>query len=207
MRVDTCSGELHARFWALDAFSQENAMSSIIEAGRIVMHLMALGAFPLAHSKTSPSTGSGSLNAPYGARCLLTRRSLHLLTRYTLGVLMRLMALVAFLQMSFTPKNSKLRGLNPPYGARCFLTENHRRLRPSPVAVIMHLMALGAFSQTTIGTTRTKRGGCLNAPYGARCFLTENTSHGYSTAPSRHNAPYGARCFLTGRRNHRAGNV
>ena len=124
-------------------------MSSIVEAGRIVMHLMALGAFspdavhhptlpcmvlmhlmalgafPLAHSKTSPSTGSGSHNAPYGARCLLTRRSLHLLTRYTLGVLMRLMALVSFLQMSFTPKNSKLRGLNPPYGARCFLINDN----------------------------------------------------------------------------------
>ena len=62
------------------------------------------------------------LNAPYGARCFLTRSD---------------------------PANAAptvKASLNAPYGARCFLTRVGRALLIRPLgAVLMHLMALGAF--------------------------------------------------------------
>ena len=61
------------------------------------------------------------LNAPYGARCFLTRDAA--------GI-----ASVALTQC-----------LNAPYGARCFLTRSTGAGTPSGTAVLMHLMALGAF--------------------------------------------------------------
>ena len=36
-------------------------------------------------------------------------------------------------------------GLNAPFGARCFLTENIGDLPEDGLAVLMHLLALGAF--------------------------------------------------------------
>ena len=60
------------------------------------------------------------LNAPYGARCFLTQCSLW--------------------------STSVLRSLNAPYGARCFLTDADSGADASEAAaVLMHLMALGAF--------------------------------------------------------------
>ena len=60
---------------------------------------------------------------------------------------MHLMALGAFSQMSFTPKNSKLRGLNAAYGDWCFLTSSRISSSRRAGRVLMHLMVLGAFSQ------------------------------------------------------------
>ena len=62
-----------------------------------------------------------SLNAPYGARCFLTHRA----------------------NESHGGRGTRL---NAPYGARCFLTRRPRRLpRARRERVLMHLMALGAF--------------------------------------------------------------
>ena len=63
-----------------------------------------------------------SLNAPFGARCFLTR--------------------------AIRRRNGQrsVRSLNPPFGARCFLTRRrhlHPRLRAPHV--LMHLLALGGF--------------------------------------------------------------
>ena len=64
---------------------------------------------------------SGRLNAPYGARCFLTRPAP---TVHLPGV----------------------RGLNAPYGARSFLTLlDPGRLRAAHTLVLIRLMALGAF--------------------------------------------------------------
>ena len=60
------------------------------------------------------------LNAPYGARCSLTR-------------------IMRSLQSSMSI------GPNVPYGARCLLAPNDYRHRKFPGLVLMHLMALGAF--------------------------------------------------------------
>ena len=60
------------------------------------------------------------LNAPYGARCFLTRDAFE---RYNV---------VGFC-------------LNAPYGARCFLTRDQELMSTKTAAVLMHLMALGAF--------------------------------------------------------------
>ena len=61
-----------------------------------------------------------SLNAPYGARCFLTRRN-------------------PFDYLT-------IQCLNAPYGARCFLTKNGATMEDMQAAmVLMHLMALGAF--------------------------------------------------------------
>ena len=61
------------------------------------------------------------LNAPYGARCFLTR--------IIPGAGIRAWG-----------------GLNAPYGARCFLTRfSETPEAPSFTDVLMHLMALGAF--------------------------------------------------------------
>ena len=61
------------------------------------------------------------LNAPYGARCFLT----------------------------FPLENTRgwvVLRLNAPYGARCFLTHRHLPIEGQDArAVLMHLMALGAF--------------------------------------------------------------
>ena len=70
-------------------------------------------------SPTRGSSGSDSLNAPYGARCFLTR-----------------------LQMSVI-EGERAR-LNAPYGARCFLTIGLDMMYLF-LLVLMHLMALGAF--------------------------------------------------------------
>ena len=59
------------------------------------------------------------LNAPYGARCFLT----------------------VGLCLTIKPAT----GLNAPYGAQCFLTDELEAGTQSPVEVLMHLMALGAF--------------------------------------------------------------
>ena len=60
------------------------------------------------------------------------------------------MALGAFSRSGTTRQNSTMKRLNAPYGARYFLTRRERavpgRLR---VLVLMHLMALGAFSRGT----------------------------------------------------------
>ena len=60
------------------------------------------------------------LNAPFGARCFLTR----------------VVVLVV--------DNGKL-CLNAPFGARCFLTRQQLPGRSGHRPVLMHLLALGAF--------------------------------------------------------------
>ena len=46
----------------------------------------------------------------------------------------------------FTTRNLVFLGLNAPFGARCFLTEILRVVQDVQVAaVLMHLLALGAF--------------------------------------------------------------
>ena len=88
-----------------------------------------------------------SLNAPYSAPCFPTRRNkLHHL-RHGRRVLMHLMVLRAFWQVSLTHHPSSTRRLNAPYGAPYFLTPRLSMVR--------------VFSSP-----------CLNAPYGAPCFLT-----------------------------------
>ena len=60
------------------------------------------------------------LNAPFGARCFLTRRSM-----------------VA---------NARIwASLNAPFGARCFLTFSQLIDTTAEALVLMHLLALGAF--------------------------------------------------------------
>ena len=93
-----------------------------------------------------PGADALALNAPYGARCFLTRPPTHL--RRDLRVLMRLMALGAF-----------RRGVEyEPCG--------------EVATVLMHLMALGAFRPRMGGKYPQDVETRLNAPYGARCFLT-----------------------------------
>ena len=86
------------------------------------------------------------LNALYGARCFLTEwhHTSKLYNDTTECTLWRSV-------LSHTPRTCSSRtltslSLNAPYGARCFLTR-HRMLiaRKSKLAVLMHLMALGAF--------------------------------------------------------------
>ena len=62
----------------------------------------------------------GGLNAPYGARCFLTKND------------------IAVIAIPYT-------GLNAPYGAWCFLTIRARRRLGRGEGVLMHLMVLGAF--------------------------------------------------------------
>ena len=64
-----------------------------------------------------PLTG---LNAPFGARCFLTR-------------------------VGDTQPTVNTRRLNAPFGARCFLTTSNEQVKPLLVDVLMHLLALGAF--------------------------------------------------------------
>ena len=61
------------------------------------------------------------LNAPYGARCFLTRRQ------------------------GPARRTRRTQGLNAPYGARCFLTQDGYKVGENLTYVLMHLMALGAF--------------------------------------------------------------
>ena len=62
------------------------------------------------------------LNAPFGARCFLTK------------------------VMSEITKQREMGGLNAPFGARCFLTMSNRSVcEYIPRIVLMHLLALGAF--------------------------------------------------------------
>ena len=62
------------------------------------------------------------LNAPFGARCFLTR-DLQEAQEAGCGVLMHLLAFGAFWQDTRDRLEAKERaGLNAPFGARCFLT-------------------------------------------------------------------------------------
>ena len=72
-------------------------------------------------------------------------------------------------------------------------------LRPSPslaLMVLMHRLALGAFSPRWILLWASILVG-LNAPFGARCFLTFRRVTETHSSRSGLNAPFGARCFLT----------
>ena len=86
------------------------------------------------------------LNAPFGARCFRTLNGL---------------------EWDGVPRL----GLKAPFGTRCFLTPTRKKLQLDNFDVLMHRLALGAFSPTrsprSTGITRS-----LNAPFGARCFLT-----------------------------------
>ena len=77
------------------------------------MHLLALG--PGRGAWTVPV----SLNAPFGARCFLTKPQ----------------------TSAYKPKC----GLNAPFGARCFLTWEDTMALMAEWGVLMHLLALGAF--------------------------------------------------------------
>ena len=61
------------------------------------------------------------LNAPFGARCFLTGSP------------------------SRPRKTTRTGSLNAPFGARCFLTTRHHADARGHRAVLMHLLALGAF--------------------------------------------------------------
>ena len=79
------------------------------------MHLMALGDFDPAKLQTAWSRRHCRLNAPYGARCFLTRDWLYQALRDV--------------------------GLNAPYGARCFLTGRRGNMFGGKKGdVLMHLM-------------------------------------------------------------------
>ena len=111
------------------------------------------------------------LNAPYGARCFLTKVVQIGWHKWDKGLNAPYGAR-CFLTQPRTPRSPRKPGLNAPYGARCFLTD------ASKARETRHLR------------------GCHNAPYGARCFLTLALTLPRSRRIS-HNAPYGARCFLT----------
>ena len=113
------------------------------------------------------------LNAPYGARCFLTRRAGASCARHGAG-------------------------LNAPYGARCFLTVCCRTSSiwcPLPCLNAPYGASFLTGSRCQyVGGTSTPG---LNAPYGARCFLTSGAWLRVGRRCFRLNAPYGARCFLT----------
>ena len=113
---------------------------------RVLMHLLALGAFWL---------------------------EIRLCIGMHLTVLMHLLALGAF-WLSYRSRKIERdnHGLNAPFGARCFLAHHGscRGIRPTH-RVLMHLLALGAFWLTSAVQTASSVLIGLNAPFGARCFL------------------------------------
>ena len=85
-----------------------------------------------------------SLNAPFGARCFLT--AFFAMSRDVTHAVS--LNAPSGARCFLTPEKKTqpdTQGLNAPFGARCFLTEGKchplRQLR-----VLMHLLALGAFS-------------------------------------------------------------
>ena len=86
------------------------------------------------------------LNAPFGARCFLTRLG-------ELTPVARNFSLNApfgarcFLtdEVQKVVNGNQARGLNAPFGARCFLTGGAGLHAPADHEVLMHLLALGAF--------------------------------------------------------------
>ena len=103
---------------------------------------------------------SVSLNAPFGARCFLTRICFATIS-WALSVLMHLWRSMLSDVGLFVSRLRRGRGLKAPFGARCFLT-----------------------SPMVISTPRTSRS--LNAPYGAHLGgLFENVACNCAFAPSR----------------------
>ena len=72
-----------------------------------------------------------------------------------------------------TPTPS-IASLNAPFGARFFLTQKKAKHQRPDAEVLMHLMALGAFSRSPWVTRSHSSRTHLNAPYGARCVLTRH---------------------------------
>ena len=159
------------------------------------MHRVALGAFGRRRVWRPTCTCSTCHNAPFGARCFMTR-NLH-------------------------PRNPLHRtGYNAPFGARCFMTQRMvRTWEPGPnapfgarcfmtgswlvpvaiiVLVLMRRLVLGALCRLV--TTRIPRlaTSCLNAPFGAGRFMTLVSAPTSRTRlASCLNALVGARCFMT----------
>ena len=105
---------------ALGAFCLATGLVRDQRQRYVLMHPLALGAFCLKPTRRHRAVGVQGLNAPFGARCFLSRRRLGIrLTRFA--------------------------GLNAPYGARCFLTYAFLKTNDELFYVLMHLMALGAF--------------------------------------------------------------
>ena len=117
-------------------------------------------------------TRSG-LNAPFGARCFMTRNR--------------------------HPRNPLHRtGYNAPFGARCFMTGSWLVPVAIIVLVLMRRLVLGALCRSV--TTRIPRlaTSCLNAPFGAGRFMTLVSAPTSRTRlASCLNALVGARCFMT----------
>ena len=86
------------------------------------------------------------LNAPYGARCFLTRFARYPRVKRFVAGLNAPYGARCFLtaQQVREPAPDRIR-LNAPYGARCFLTLGLNAGEKLKKFVLMHLMALGAF--------------------------------------------------------------
>ena len=86
-----------------------------------------------------------SLNAPYGARCFLTKVLGDGIRQIAAGLNAPYGARCFLTERIPAVTASVTAGLNAPYGARCFLTRRHCAHRRRAFRVLMHLMALGAF--------------------------------------------------------------
>ena len=89
-------------------------------------------------------TGRTSLNAPYGARCFLTRNVGIRVACYD-GLNAPYGARCFLTSRPSRSGAIQSLGLNAPYGARCFLTRQRHHVVGWVQLVLMHLMALGAF--------------------------------------------------------------
>ena len=101
------------------------------------------------------SFAASRLNAPYGAPCFLTD--------WSRPWLLRCLSLNApfgarcFLPWSAIPSwRAATTCRNAPYGARCFLTAGPDKLSAAFTAVLMRLMALGAFSREADPALKTR---------------------------------------------------
>ena len=105
---------------------------------------MVLGVFSLLDSNPARSLGP-RLNAPYGARCFLTR-STPTLPVFQCCLNAPYGARRFLTRRPWTAQVPARSRLNAPYGARCFLTHQRQRLDHLAGLVLMHLMALSAFN-------------------------------------------------------------
>ena len=85
------------------------------------------------------------LNAPIGARCFLTIEELRSQVAALEGLNAPFGARCFLTSLPQASTLLALSSLNAPFGARCFLTRGGEGDGVFPVAVLMHLLALGAF--------------------------------------------------------------